>query len=180
MTSGIIEQIKELQKYKYVDGGRQQEKSYLFAIEVNAKYREKNMYHCRATERKLDDLKRCGFNRCYEEYHHLEHYHRDRDYSTRNYYIPPNTYLPVMAKMETEMTETKPVEEPKNYAHKLLVEQLKAQQNALNSKNTSIESDKNTIKSYNGYLKTKKVEKLTIETKIKELSAALKKLGHKE
>lgn len=149
--------------------------SHVFAYPKKEEYK---MYHCIATERKMDDLRRCGCNQCYDEYRRLE---RDyyRDYS-RDYYIAPQLSAPVIAKVELKMTETKSVEEPKNYAHKLLVDQLKAQQSALTSKNANIDADKNSIKSYQGYLKTKKVEKLAIETKIKELSVALKKLGHRE
>ena len=176
LTSGIMEQIKDLQKYKYVDYGRQQGKSEYFRQYMQEWKPE--MYHCRAVERKLDDLQRCGCNRCYEEYRRLERdYYRQRDYS-RDYYIA--TQVASIAKVELKMTETNPVEEPKNYAHKLLVDQLKAQQSALTSKNANIDADKNTIKSYHGYLRTKKAEKLAIETKIKELSVALKKLGHKD
>lgn len=80
-----------------------------------------------------------------------------------------------------ETKEAKPViNEPKNYAVKLLVDQLKAQQSNLTAKKTNIDIQKQLIKNANDLIKTYNEGKLEIESKIKELSVALKKLGHKE
>jgi len=74
------------------------------------------------------------------------------------------------SKVEIKMEK---VEEPKNIAVKILVDKLKAEQSALTSAKSSLETYKNYVKTYSD-------NKTKAEKNIKELSGALKKLGHKE
>lgn len=137
--------------------------------------------HCRNTEEEMRSLRRCGCSSCYHRYRELEDgYNRSRAY--RDYQIP-NLTVPLSigvdaAKEEKKMTTV--VEEPKNCAVKTLVDKLKTEQSTLASQNSSIESNKKLVKTYSDYVKDHKKKKADTETKIKELGAALKKLGHKE
>lgn len=135
---------------------------------------------CYANSRRMDELRRCGCSRCREEYYQLE---RDNYYQSRNYYRPhiDDYKMPLIytePKEETKV-ETK-IEEPKNYAVKKLVDELKQQQNSLTSTKAAIDSSKGMRKTYDEEIKKKNKTKSEIETKIKELSVALRKLGHKE
>ena len=65
------------------------------------------------------------------------------------------------------------MEEPKNIAIKLLVDKLKMEQSALASNESSLKTYETSAKQY----REKKNKNLR---DIKELAAALKKLGHKE
>lgn len=159
-------------KYRYMENPRQQGKT--------------NKMGCHYTEREMQELRRCGCNQCRERYYHLERemYHNGRYYED-DYNRPSRalTYAAapyITGDFATKEAKVTPIEEPKNYAVKLLVDQLKAQQISLTNKNVAIANDKNMIKIYQASLKIKNGEKLAIENKIKELAGALKKLGHKE
>lgn len=141
--------------------------------------------HCPTDIREeMRHLQRCGCNRCYDKYKSLQ-YEYDRSERYAYYSSPIQAPMLKLSDYQIPITEEKKmnipaIAEPKNYAVKLLVDQLKAQQGSLTLKKNSIDSDKSMIKVYQNYLKTKNTEKLTLENKIKELSVALKKLGHKE
>lgn len=162
--------IEDLKAYSY-------NKETIYDLAITELMEKGIKMHCRNSEDKMRELRRCGCNQCLDEYRRLEYrYYRERDY----YSMPRASAGPIMiATKEVTPVETK-IEEPKNYAVKKLVDELKSQQNSLTSKKAGIDSDKNMIKTYQGMLKTKNSEKLAIENKIKELSVALKKLGHKE
>lgn len=180
-VTGISE--VETNKYHYIEQSRKQGKT--SAITALNDYFKNSFFQTwkpemyndrRYAQREMHELKRCGCNQCREKYYHFERdYYRYRDYYT------PIVVMPTMIGTDqAKETKMEKIEEPKNYAVKLLVDQLKAQQTSLTSKKTAIEQDKAEIKRHQGNLKTKNTEKLAIENKIKELSVALKKLGHKE
>lgn len=132
---------------------------------------------CRSIQYKMDDLRRCGCGRCRDEYYRLE-----RDMYDRRYYEPPRItgmdYGSAVAKVTAQLTskveiKMEKVEEPKNIAVKILVDKLKAEQSTLTSAKSSLET-------YKTYIKTYSDNKTKAEKNIKELSGALKKLGHKE
>lgn len=166
--SEMYKAMNEIREYKYIERSRQQGKTQM---------------SCRYTELEMHELQRCGCNICREKYYHMERdYYRGRSYD--DYNRPGNYYnpLPMIAAADYNKKEIKvtPIEEPKNYAVKLLVDQLKAQQINLTGKKSAIESQKSQIKIIQTAMKGNNTEKLAIENKIKELSTALKKLGHKE
>jgi hypothetical protein len=149
----------------------------LSAVAVMAKYRNYEMRDCYNIENQMRELRRCGCDRCREQY--------DRLARERRYYDHPLYYIPkalITEQVSINEEKEKPVEnnEPKNYAVKLLVDQLKAQQSYLTSEKNKIESQKQAIKNANEFIKGYVKTKTGIEAKIKELSGALKKLGHKE
>lgn len=144
-----------------------------------------NQMGCRNFEDRLRELKHCGCPRCRDEYHRLERNYHERGRQYYDDYNRPSralSYNPLYLTADFAASQTKEtkVEEPKNYALKLLVDQLKSQQIELGAKNNNILADKTVIKTYQASLKVKNTEKLAIENKIKELAGALKKLGHKE
>lgn len=178
LNSTLVDQVNELQKCKYVDGGRRQGKSEYIHQYMQEWKPEMRCRNDREFEYRMRELKNCGCNRCRDEYYRLKHdYHRERDYS-RNYYVNPS--IAITQKVELKMTETKPVEEPKNVAVKTLVDKLKVEQAALGSAKTTIDSYKAQIKTFSGYVKTYNDKKIGAEKNIRELSVALKKLGHKD
>lgn len=142
-----------------------------------------NQMGCRNFSDRMRELQRCGCPRCRDEFE--DEYGRGRYYYD-DYNRPSRALTYAAAPYITSDFGTKEIkvepkiEEPKNYAVKLLVDQLKAQQGGLASKNAAITNDKAMIKTYQASLKVKNDEKLGIENKIKELAGALKKLGHKE
>lgn len=177
---GLTKEMKSVTGiHKIFYGARQGGKTSAIAA-VNDYYKNnffqtwKPEMHC---NRRMEELKRCGCTQCRDEYYRLER---------QNYYDDYRLAKPIMMAVDWAGNEPKKetlkmtIEEPKNYAVKLLVDQLKAQQTGLASKKVAIENDKAYIKSYQAAMKIKNTEKLAIETKIKELSTALKKLGHKE
>lgn len=154
-------------------------------------YKGKLPMSCRNFEEEMRTLQRCGCPQCRDRYYRMERDYHDRG---RRYYdeynrapsvlnYKPASYMAIdfaVSEKEIKMeAKTDPLE-PKNYAVKLLVDQLKAQQTELKTKSNSIEADKKVVKMYQDSLKKKNVEKLAVENKIKELALALKKLGHKE
>jgi uncharacterized protein YlxW (UPF0749 family) len=76
------------------------------------------------------------------------------------------------AVLSAEVPKETKMEEPKNIAIKLLVEKLKSEQSNLASNESMLKSYETNAKSY----RQKKSGNLC---SIKELAAALKKLGHK-
>jgi hypothetical protein len=141
---------------------------------MTTKYWEGNweMRDCYNIENQMRELRRCGCDRCREQYDRLarERYYRDH----------PMYYIPQQLIFNEEKENPVENNEPKNYAVKLLVDQLKAQQGYLTSEKNKIESQKQAIKNANEFIKGYSKTKTGIEAKIKELSGALKKLGHKE
>lgn len=81
--------------------------------------------------------------------------------------LTPITTAPAITPKEPKM------EEPKNIAIKILVEKLKTEQ-------SSLASNESQLKLYERYTKTYRDNKSKNQRAIKELAAALKKLGHKE
>lgn len=130
---------------------------------------------CRNTEYKMRELRNCGCGQCYDEYRRLEdrYYRRER----MNYYEPlrieQQFIHPVTVKTTAGLIKMEKVEEPKNIAVKILVDKLKVEQSTLTSAKSSLET-------YKGYVKTYTDNKTKAEKNIKELSRALKKLGHKD
>ncbi len=167
MNFDVKAAIESLKAYKYTQG----------QIFNTTGIDKMSCYH---REREMEELRRCGCNECREKYYHMERdYYRDR--SRRDYYQMPSVLTPRITAVDyTKEIKVTPIEEPKNYAVKLLVDQLKAQQINLDGKKSAIDSQKNQIKIIQTAMKNNNTEKLGIENKIKELSVALKKLGHKE
>ncbi len=130
---------------------------------------------CYNMSRRLDELRRCGCRACEEEYYEM------RRREERRYYDAPPKFLtagfietrnPILATAVDYKKETK-VEEPKNIAVKMLVDKLKVEQSALKGHQEVLTNYAKTVKEYN-------TKKLAAQKNIKELAAALKKLGHKE
>ncbi len=142
---------------------------------LKSRQKEINKMHCRATEEEMRSLQRCGCNQCYDKYQRLVHDIERERY--RDYYAP--IQMPALkltdysTTKETPKMETVAAPEPKNIAVKILVDKLKVKQISLNS-------NKATLDSYKAYVKQYNAKKLADEKDIRELSAALKKLGHKE
>lgn len=129
---------------------------------------------CRNIHYKLDELRRCGCRRCEEEYYYM------RDGYERNFRISAFDYQRVAGMLATaapmllaETSKETKMEEPKNIAIKILVEKLKSEQSSLASTETQ-------LKLYEAYVKTHREIKNKNLHAIKELAAALKKLGHKD
>jgi hypothetical protein len=129
------------------------------------------MPYCRNYYEKLDILRRCGCSRCEAEFYHLRN-GDEKDYRTLSYeYSPPR--MIASAILSTKVPKEPQMDEPKNIAIKILVDKLKAEQSSLAS-NTS------TLKTYEDSAKTYHKKKSQNQHAIKDLAAALKKLGHKD
>jgi len=97
-----------------------------------------------------------------------------RDYFTERLYVePPSTKNAVLSTAVDYSIKEKKVEKPKNIAHEILIDRFKAEQAKLKSAEVSIASTKSTLAIYNK-------NKVEAQKNLKELGAALKKLGHKE
>ena len=133
----------------------------------------------REKERRMSSIER-EMNELEYRYKQLQRelaYRNDRPRAIVDYYKP----FPMMIVGIDKAKEEKPVNtEPKNYAVKLLVDQLKQQQGVLIGKKSNIDACKQEIKNAQERMKGYNKNKLEVENKIKELSGALKKLGHKE
>jgi len=134
---------------------------------------------CRNIQEKLYELKRCGCNDCYREYDNIMR-NRERsryyDIDPPRFAAIPSGYQAVPNKLlatAVDFVKEKPVEDIKNVAVKLLVDKLKVEQKALSGHQEVLANYAKTIKEYN-------TKKLAAQKNIKELAAALKKLGHKE
>lgn len=132
------------------------------------------MLSCRNYNEKWnDELRRCGCRRCEEEYYNMRHWY-ERNY--RNAYNYQSTLdMPAIAApmLSVAIPKEPKMEEPKNIAIKILVEKLKAEQ-------SSLAANEGQLKIYEGYAKTYRENKGKNQKAIKELAAALKKLGHKD
>lgn len=127
--------------------------------------------YCRNISYKLDELRRCGCRHCEEKYYHMRDGY-ERTYRSRDYYLPPTAMM--QPALLTTITPKEPkMEEPKNIAIKILVDKLKTEQSSLASTETQ-------LKLYETYVKTHRDHKNKNLRAIKELAAALKKLGHKD
>lgn len=127
------------------------------------------MQYCRNLDETLSNLRRCGCRRCEEEYYHRRDGRAIYDYSPSR--IPlPSIAAPMLS--SEPQKETK-MEEPKNIAIKILVEKLKSEQGSLASNEISLKSYEESAKRYRD-------GKSKNQHAIKELAAALKRLGHKD
>lgn len=129
------------------------------------------MLYCRNDDERLNSLRRCGCRRCEEEYYNMRsNYERYvPSYSNKNYYLPIAT---TSAVLPAKISKESKMEEPKNIAIKILVDKLKTEQGNLASNEAQ-------LKIYEGHAKTYRENKNKNQKDIKELAAALKKLGHK-
>lgn len=131
---------------------------------------------CYNTERRLDELRRCGCPQCHREYDQIL-YSRRRDYYDRPIprYDPSITSIGREMILGIDMVKPSNVEiiEPKDLAIKLIFDRFKAEQVKLNSAEGSIKATKATLSNYNK-------SKSEAQKNLKELGAALKKLGYKE
>lgn len=133
--------------------------------------------------RELENRRRylfnCGCDSCREEVRRLEReLHQLENYRYSWYQSNPRIgdtlriRMPKDYLLGVDMVKPEPEPEIKNIAVKLLVNKLKADQSNLSSAENMIASIKKTLKVYTD-------QKNTAQKNIKELAAALKKLGHK-
>ena len=128
--------------------------------------------NCYNTAKRVEELQRCGCPQCRREYYELTR--MSRDYFTERLYVePPSTKNAVLSTAVDYSIKEKKVEKPKNIAHEILIDRFKAEQAKLKSAEVSIASTKSTLAIYNK-------NKVEAQKNLKELGAALKKLGHKE
>lgn len=139
---------------------------------------------CYNDKLRLDQLRRCGCGKCYNEYNQLK-YRLDREYYYKD--ISPIYMGEPSSNKNTNLATTRDypmsigvdlpsplkIEEPKNIAVKLLVDKFKAEQSKLTSAEASIASYKIILDNHNK-------SKSEAQKNLKELGLALKKLGHKE
>lgn len=129
--------------------------------------------HIDSIDREMRHLRNCGCRACYTRYKELEqaYYRRQHHYSYIGVDMASEKDMTIMlANPPATVTKT---EEPKNIAVKLLVDKLKVEQEDLKKHNTNIEY-------HTKQLKQHRINKSTTDKNLKELGAALKKLGHKE
>lgn len=119
---------------------------------------------CYQDERRIQELRRCGCKKCHREYDELMYRYR---YRQNSYYDAPP-----MINKEPKTPKVETIE-PKDIAVKLILDRFKAEQGKLAVAEASIRSFKATLATQN---KTKS----DAQKVLKELGAALKKLGHKE
>lgn len=132
---------------------------------------------CRNSEHRMKELRSCGCNQCYREFRELE----ERYYRYKHYGPPRFLGVDLGSQDKSVAVVTnviikeklKMIEEPKNIAVKLLVDKLKTEQATLSGAKSNVELYKN-------YVKIHTATKTKAENNIKELSGALKKLGHKD
>lgn len=122
-------------------------------------------------EKELGYLANCGCENCKCRYYKL----REEliGYNYIPYHPPALTREVIYSLMTTGQQEKPKVEEPKNIAVALLVKKLKVEQEQLANYQASINKVKAELKGHTDN-KNKNLKN------IKELSDALKKLGHKE
>lgn len=116
-----------------------------------------------SVEEELNLYRKCGCISCRQLY--------EVKYKEYKGDIPVIKY-PTMIGMDMSSEQNK-IEEPKNIAHKLLVDKLKIEQSDLLKINSAIDAHSSKLKEWNK-------QKTTRNKSIKELSDALKKLGYKE
>ena len=132
---------------------------------------------CRNMEKELYKLRRCGCDRCRSQHQQMYRNAKERSLENIGQYMTVPQDIGIDLAKVTDYMPDKPTqlkaEEPKNIAIKLLVDKLKAEQLELAATQKLADDYKSKL---NVQLASKKSHLKTI----KELSDALKKLGHKE